>query len=536
MPAILVSKYADCPISPNGYTINHPMRKSRPLPDAVSNILLVVALAIIWILFAPIKLGGQVSYVLVDGISMLPNFHTGDLALVRVAPDYKVGDVVAYQDPLMGAHIIHRIIGVNLDRFVLKGDNNSWLDDYQPTRTDILGKLWIHLPKVGLAMEWVRTPIHLALATALLGGLFMVTMTAQRPNKNGKKKSKTSGNSIGSIELFLYIFGFLGLVFLALTIIAFTRPVMRTADAIKYNQIGNFSYSAAGTSTVYDTGAAVSGEPVFTKLTCKLNLGFAYTLQGGNLQNITGTRKIFALVQDPQTGWQRTIPITAETKFSGNTAISQATLDLCQVQALVASVENETDFNLTSDSLVIVAHVVVRGKISGQSFTDTFDPTLTFGFGGVELYLPSNTPGTDPLQKIKPGLINNSGLVENKISFFGLNSSVSRVRIIALIGLGISLAGLLGLWIYFTITSRRDPEAIIRMKYASLLMGVYGAGLESLSPVIDVTSIDDLARLAERQNAMIMHLTHEDVHYYLVQVEGKTYRYMTGQDRSAIPG
>lgn len=65
---------------------------------------------------------------------------------------------------------------------------------------------------------------------------------------------------------------------------------------------------------------------------------------------------------------------------------------------------------------------------------------------------------------------------------------------------------------------------------------MYEAGLASLSPVIDVTSIDDLARLAERQNAMIMHLTHEDIHYYLIQVEGKTYGYMTGQDRTAIPG
>jgi hypothetical protein len=35
---------------------------------------------------------------------------------------------------------------------------------------------------------------------------------------------------------------------------------------------------------------------------------------------------------------------------------------------------------------------------------------------------------------------------------------------------------------------------------------------------------------------MIMHLTHEDIHYYLIQVEGKTYGYMTGQDRTAIPG
>ena len=104
-----------------------------------------------------------------------------------------------------------------------------------------------------------------------------------------------------------------------------------------------------------------------------------------------------------------------------------------------------------------------------------------------------------------------------------------------LIGLGSSLAGLLALGIYSYSVSRRS-EASILLTYSNLLMGVREAGLASLSPVIDVAGIDNLAYLVERQNAMIMHITHEDVHYYLVQVEVNTYRYMTGQDRDANPG
>jgi hypothetical protein len=105
-----------------------------------------------------------------------------------------------------------------------------------------------------------------------------------------------------------------------------------------------------------------------------------------------------------------------------------------------------------------------------------------------------------------------------------------------MIGLGISLVGLLAFWVYFLLVSRRDPHAIVRMKYGSLLMDVYERGLESLSPVIDVAGIDDLARLAERQNAMIMHVKHDEVHYYLVQAEAKAYRFVVNQDPGLNPG
>lgn len=504
------------------------------MPEALSNILLVFALVAIWLLFAPSQLGGQLSYVLVNGTSMLPNFHTGDLAIVRQAPEYQVNDIVTYRDALTGEPIIHRIIGMQLDRFVMKGDNNSWIDPYQPTRVDILGKLWIHLPKVGLAMIWIRTPIHLALATALLGGLFMVTMTTQKTNK--KSRSKNIAGNLAGFEVFLYLFGVLALGFLVLAIFAFGRPAMIKADNIPYKQTGIFAYSAAGTSTVYDTGAAVSGEPVFTKLTCKLNLAFAYTLQGAQMANISGTQKLYAIVQDTSSGWQRTIPIAGETKFNGNTATDQATLDLCQVHDLLNSVGKATGVSLVSSNLVIVAHVSVGGKMAGQKFADTFDPRLTFGFDGQELFLANNSSQTNPLQTVEPGTFTNSSQVENTFPLFGLKPTVGKIRLVALIGLGSTLAGLLALGIYSYSVSRRSEESFIQLKYSNLLIGVYEAGLASLSPVIDVTSIDDLAHLAERQNAMIMHLTHEEVHYYLVQVEGKTYRYMTGQDRTAIPG
>ena len=503
------------------------MRNTWHLPDLVINIVLVASLAAIWIAFAPVKLGGKVSYAMINGISMEPNYHTGDLALVRQAPAYQVGDIVTYHDARMNANIIHRIIDIKEDHFILKGDNNSWIDGYQPISDEILGKLWIYLPKFGAAILWVKLPANMALATGLLGGLVTVNMNKQKPNKKGKRKNKGGGSPVGTFQMGLYLFGFLALVFLGLFIFAFTRPVLRVADKIKYQQTGTFFYSASGTPGVYDTGAARSGEPVFTKLTCKLNLGFVYFMESNQPVAISGSQYFDAMVVDTQSGWERTIPLKADTKFSGSNFTSTTTFDLCQVQALLASVEKTTGFRSSSYTLDITAHISTAGNISGQAFTDTFEPNLTFGFDSLHFYMVKDSTKDDT--------VTSTAMVDNTLSLFGATLPVGKTRTVAEIGLAISLLGLMGLGFYFYKTSQRSPEAVIGMKYGPILMEVHDLRPDTLTPVIDVTTIDDLAKLAERQSVMIMHTLCENVHYYFVQAEGTTYRYVPAIDPAPDP-
>lgn len=85
---------------------------------------------------------------------------------------------------------------------------------------------------------------------------------------------------------------------------------------------------------------------------------------------------------------------------------------------------------------------------------------------------------------------------------------------------------LLILGLYLSDTARRNPASFHRIKHGHLLIDVYERSFESSEPVIDVTSLDDLARLAERQNVMILHLNREPVHYYFVQSNGTTYHYV----------
>ena len=79
------------------------MGKPWSLPTAVSNVVLVVSLVALWMAFAPASLGGKVSYVVVNGISMEPGYHLGDLTIMHRATGYQIGDVVTYRDADMQA-------------------------------------------------------------------------------------------------------------------------------------------------------------------------------------------------------------------------------------------------------------------------------------------------------------------------------------------------------------------------------------------------------------------------------------------------
>ena len=55
--------------------------------------------------------GGGTTYLATHGTSMEPRFPTGDLAILRPADSYAVGDVVAYWSESLDTIVMHRIVG-----------------------------------------------------------------------------------------------------------------------------------------------------------------------------------------------------------------------------------------------------------------------------------------------------------------------------------------------------------------------------------------------------------------------------------------
>ena len=144
-------------------------RGARAVGNVAAWILLVIVAWFAW----PATLHGSTSYVLVSGESMLPTYEPRDLLIARDVEPH-VGDVIVYApEELGGAQIVHRIIGGNADDgWVLQGDNNDFIDPFEPTADEVRGVVKVHLPLVGHITVVLLNPLTwffvLLLAFAIL--------------------------------------------------------------------------------------------------------------------------------------------------------------------------------------------------------------------------------------------------------------------------------------------------------------------------------------------------------------------------------
>jgi signal peptidase I len=141
----------------------------RPLVRRCAGSLVALSLVLAcWAFLAPAALAGRDTYVVTDGISMLPHFHAGDLVILRKQSSYHVGEVAGYHNGELGVVVMHRIIAIHDGHYVFKGDNNNFIDSYEPTKSQIVGAEWVHLPRVGNLLDDLRVPGVAAVVLALL--------------------------------------------------------------------------------------------------------------------------------------------------------------------------------------------------------------------------------------------------------------------------------------------------------------------------------------------------------------------------------
>jgi len=140
----------------------------RRVRAAASLAISIAVVAVAWWLLAPPQLGGSTSFATVDGTSMLPSLKRSDLVALRPAGGYRVGDIVAYHSSLLHRVVLHRIVAIQGGQYVFKGDNNTFLDPDRPSRAQLVGKLWFHLPAAGKAIGLLHVPWVVALIAGLL--------------------------------------------------------------------------------------------------------------------------------------------------------------------------------------------------------------------------------------------------------------------------------------------------------------------------------------------------------------------------------
>ena len=132
----------------------------------------------------------------------------------------------------------------------------------------------------------------------------------------------------------------------------------------------------------------------------------------------------------------------------------------------------------------------------------------------------------DLLNPSQLGLLPVTRQAANTLSILGFQFNIAVARQAAIAGLVLALAGILIIWLPMFRAGQADEVSHIQAKYGSLLVNIRDSSLlASNQPLIEVATIDDLVRIAERDVRMILHQDNESTHRYFVQTAEVTYHY-----------
>lgn len=131
----------------------------------------------------PMPFGWGISVVLSG--SMEPELSVDDLVFVHEADSYNVDDIVVYQDKSL--LIIHRIISIDGDEVITKGDANNTEDD--PIKTSkIKGRAVCTIPGAGAVMRFLKTPAMTVLLIIAAVVLFEAPYFIERRRANEEQE------------------------------------------------------------------------------------------------------------------------------------------------------------------------------------------------------------------------------------------------------------------------------------------------------------------------------------------------------------
>ena len=531
------------------------MNRAR-LRSCILTVAFVILLVVGWWFFAPTKIGGTTRYVVTKGTSMEPLFHSGDLAIVRPTGQYKVGDIVAYWSTLLHTVALHRIIAIHGDRYTFKGDNNHFIDPTHPTRSLLLGKLWIHVPHGGVWLNLFHTPAVAALVCALLGLFLVFGFREHRVRRKRRRKGAQGSLLQGTVlvktspddghrprinlNALLTASAVAAAVFLVLGLVALARPSTRASQTVTpYTQQVTFGYSAqAPAGPVYPTGTIRTGDPIFLSLVRQVDVHVKYRFSTLAQHDIRGSEEIVAQLSG-QSGWSRNIVLVPPTRFTGDDTSTDVVLGLRRLESLLAKVGALTGVPGVTYTVAIEPVMHIRGTVAGNPVNVSFSPAMNFELGPQQLVpqgaattpsqpgaaapVPPGATSTDNLAPSQSGKVGTSATAAAALTAFGVSVDVSVVRWIAFLGLLLSAAAAA----FFYLRKRAEPlqeTTHIQSHYGHMIVPIV-AGEDLGWPAVDVPTIKALVKLAESGQRLILHSRSGDIDTYMVNDEGTVYRY-----------
>ena len=482
--------------------------------------LFAAALIAVW----PAALGGATTYVVTHGISMEPRFHSDDLAILRTAPSYAVGDVVAYHGVTVHTLVMHRIIGGTPAGFEFKGDNNSSTDPDHLPASAIAGHLWLRVPHGGKYLRWLHSPW-------LIGaiGLIVMTLSSEKARRGARGRRKQAGSPTPAkvrVNARLAAAAALALAIAATGVAGYAVGTSATAIAtskVTITHKPSFSYDALTRPGVtYPDGHARTGQPIYLGLLRRLDVTVGDAVSTSDGSDTGPVTAAVTLTLANQRGWSTTIvaPPAATLGASGLTV----PIDVPALASRLAAVTNETGdpAGAGAGTVTVAATFTTDGSVHGRPAPTTATATFGFALDATQLrpvaVSASASDGAASAALMTTVSVPTATRRVVKLSSVSIPVGSSRVP------LGILAAAA---WIVAAVFGARALAP--RHPTATLLsaIGARRVDVEELTlgaSVIDVTSVSALVRIADRYDRLVLCRVSPAGSVFVVNDDGISYR------------
>jgi signal peptidase I len=489
---------------------------------------LALVLSVVW-LFWPLALGGGTTYLATHGNSMEPGFQAGDLAILRTADRYAVGDVVAYRSHSMNTVVMHRVVSADVTGFVTQGDNNDWLDQDKPSQDEILGRLFLRIPRGGIALDAITSP---GAVVFVVCGLLAVFGNAHHPRARRHLRAarrrvahRTSALSMPTRSLARQAAlgaGAVALVALVgggvLLVLPSTQTDTRT---LQVTQQGQFSYTgAAERGTTYPSGVIQTGDTVWTRLARQVTVSFTNIVMGPDLAELHGTVRLDVSVTAAD-GWTAVVTQGPVAPIESGTGTATVTLEPAAAAALLSRHYAEIGGVGGGSSLTVTPVVEMTGLAEGRRFTADSPAGLPFTLDAASLR-PTGDAETAlaPIAKTDVAI---EEVVPRSIPVLDLQVPIDVARLVAF---GIFAVAVLvlaaGAWIGRTRRGDAADQFLVRHADRILPVAAFSPG----PTVFDVADAESLHRVAERFDTVVLHHAADDEDVFVVRDADATYRFV----------
>jgi signal peptidase I len=503
-----------------------------------------IGLALAWYLFAPTQIGGQASYVTIRGVSMQPLIHKGDLVILKKRSHYDVGDIVAYRSTDIHQVVLHRIVGRDGQRYIMRGDNTTGPDRQRPVFSDFVGERWIQLDGMGTWLGRAREPKSAALLAGLAVLLAGGSAGATHSRRHRRPKSTTPplprrgrpGAASPPLTAALVACGLLGAFSAILALAAFSRSTTNQVQVPNlWQEKGQFSYQADATSSVaYPSGSVKTGQPIFLKLVRELRVGFDYSASSSQKLSMNGKARLLATITGDGGQWTRNITLAPEQSFAQPNIHLEGKLDLAYLHSVMTRLQDTTGVAIDSFEVVITPQISGTGLVAGSALKTDYAPNYTLRMDASQL-VPETQGASGPLTDNTALRTQSQSGTKSEPAHLALRlftPTVSQARLLSLALLGIAAALALLIVASTKLRPALDEPSEIERRFGDLLVPI-GSTKPSWSNPVEVESIEALVHLAERYDRAILHLIDGGlVHHYIVEEEGTIYRYVAFENVS----